>query len=169
MSADGVPRAALTCSAYQHVSKTCSKSVVPSLANIGEVVVSKPFVSAMLWSVGYANSLWIAMLAPLLKRREFQPFSLMFAQVSMLILPIIFAGHQYGVILLESNPCHMIRSRAAIRGRTLCSGSTPHRQRPSSTRTFWHSCIRDLHEVWCFVMHLSANYSQCTSTRVFLH
>ena len=55
MSADGVPRPLLTCSAYQHASRTCLKSVVLSLANIGAVVAEQPFYVSNAVSVGYAN------------------------------------------------------------------------------------------------------------------
>lgn len=68
-----------------------SAKSVPSLAKTGAVVASNPFASATLWSVGYANSLWMAMLAPLPKRREFQLSALMFAQVTISILSMF--GH----------------------------------------------------------------------------
>ena len=115
MAADGVPNAPLTCSAYQHASRTCSKSVVPSLANIGAVVASSPFASAMPWSVGYANSLWMAILAPLPRRRELQSSALMFAQVPISILSIIFTGRHCGLISpceppQLCNPTHAARS-----------------------------------------------------------
>ena len=64
----------------------------PELREYWAVVASSPFASAMPWSVGYANSLWMAMLAPLPRRRELQPSALMFAQVSISIRSMLFTG-----------------------------------------------------------------------------
>ena len=62
---------------------------------------SNPFASAMPWSVVFANSLWMAMLAPLPRTRELQPSALMCVQVSISILSIIFTARHCGLI----SPC----------------------------------------------------------------
>ena len=176
MAADGVPNAPLTCSAYQHASRTCSKSVVPSLANIGAVVASSPFASAMPWSVGVCKLLVDGDASAVAQKEGAPTFSADVCPSANIDSVHNLHGASLWVDLvtqvataMQPNPCRKIRSRAAIRGRTLCSGSTPHRQRPSSTRLFCHPCTRDLHEAWCFAMRQSSPCSHRTSAQVLMH